>query len=73
MMHGFEMDGGHGLWMVFWWILWIAIVVFAVYGVSRLARKDDRETASDILKKRYAQGDITKEEFDEKMKEITRG
>jgi putative membrane protein len=68
--------GNYGWGMGFGWIFMVlfwALVIFGiVYIVQAISRKTGRqgmvETPLDILKKRYAQGDITKEEF-ERMKD----
>lgn len=55
-------------------ILLIVGVVLLVVWIVRKAARDGRghgaESALDILKKRYAQGEITKEEFDKMKKDI---
>lgn len=56
-------------------ILWIAILAGIIYWVVRTARKGGNQTiqtesAIDILKKRYARGEISKEEFEEKKKNL---
>jgi len=59
---------GGGMWVG--WIFWIIILGIAIYGTSRiLGRKSsengDREDSPvNILNKRYAKGEINKEEFD---------
>lgn len=67
----------HDWWSPMWspmlWFIWPAIVVIIVFAVlrSNTMRKDApqaKETALDILKKRYARGELSKEEF-EKMKQ----
>ena len=66
MFHdGFFMGG-----MWFGWIFWIAIIGLIVYLIMRQSNQkyDDKtkytnETPIDILKKRYAGGEITREEF----------
>lgn len=58
--------------------LWIVIlVVIAVWGWSflkkekRLGFGEDRdESALDILKKRYAKGEISRQEYEEKKRDI---
>ncbi len=57
--------GMHMLWWVFWVIM--LIWIFATpYDLPGQRRKKD--TPLDILKKRFATGEITKEEFEEKKK-----
>ena len=57
------------------WILLIAALVLLVYFTVRAAGGGEKsgevsENALDILKKRYAAGEISKEEFEEKKKDI---
>ncbi len=67
---------GYGWGMGFGWIFmilfWALVILGVVYIVRALSRKAGRsgpeETPLDILKKRYAKGEITKEEF-ERMKD----
>ncbi len=75
MMHwGNWGDCGWGMgfgwiWMILFWGLVIAGIVYIVKALSRRAgRSWQEETPLDILKKRYAKGEITKEEF-ERMKD----
>ncbi len=59
---------GMGFGGVFMIIFWILVIVSIVYLVKSIAggRKGEvkQETALDILKKRYARGEIAKEELD---------
>lgn len=53
-----------------WWVLWIIMLIwiFALpYNIP--GQRNQKESALDILKKRFASGEITKEEYNEK-KEI---
>ena len=71
MDYGWGMGFGGGLFMILFWILMIVGVVFLIRLVMRGTKDGGRpETALDILKKRYAQGEISKEEFEEKKKDI---
>ncbi|MBK5272072.1 MAG: SHOCT domain-containing protein [Bacteroidia bacterium] len=50
-----------------WWIIWFIVIIwiFATpYDIPGQRRKKD--TPIDILKKRFARGEITKEEYEEK-------
>ena len=61
-----------GIFMVLWWVLIIVAVVVIIKWLvdsSSGAERDDK-TALDILKQRYAKGEITKEEFQSKKKDI---
>ncbi|MGW8273170.1 MAG: SHOCT domain-containing protein [Thermodesulfovibrionales bacterium] len=55
--------------MIIFWAVIILAVVFLVKAVAGGARREGRgEMPLDILKRRYARGEITREEF-EKMKD----
>lgn len=57
--------------MVFFWILTIIGIVYLVKLIAGNAKGGEKhETALDILKKRYAKGEINKEEFEEKKKDL---
>ena len=65
MHHGYHFGGMH----FFWWIFWIIIIIwiFATpYDLPGQRRKT--ESPLEILKKRFAKGEITKEEYDQKKK-----
>ena len=61
------------IFMLFWWLLVIAGIVFLVRWFINLAKGDTTcgRSALDILKERYARGEIGKQEFEEKKREIT--
>jgi len=72
------MDGGMGIWMLLnmaiWIIAFVGIVLLIVWAVRKTSgngHKKVEETALDILKKRYAIGEITKEEYQKKKKDIS--
>lgn len=53
----------------FWWVVWIIFIIwiFATsWDIPGKRRKKD--TPIEILKKRFANGEINKEEFEEKKK-----
>jgi putative membrane protein len=61
----------HGL---LWWVILILgiIVLVRLLGrdASRTPAAPSPETALDILKKRYARGEIGKQEFEEKKRDL---
>jgi putative membrane protein len=70
---GHMMDFGFG--GIFMWLIFLALAGFIVYIVMQSRKSGDsrwqpNETPLDILKKRYAKGDITKEEFESLKKDI---
>ena len=75
MMH----DGYGGFWGMgwFWWILILIIfiaVIFFIYQANRPKPPRDyqtRQSAMEILEERYARGEISKEEYREKKKDLT--
>lgn len=78
-MHDFWMNGWFGMWI--WPLLVIVlIVVLILYLGKGYSGRNSRgsagdthapsETALDIVKKRYAKGEISKEEFEQMKKDI---
>src|SRR3989338_2144405 len=81
MMGGFNRKGmmgygtgpgmmyGYGYYGIFNTIVWIAIVAAIAFFVLWLIR-NSKKNSMDSLKLRYAQGEITKKEFNEMKKEL---
>ena len=79
-MMGPGMMGGFGWWwlmpilMVLFLILGIWAVVALVRGVSQPSDSDSGssrpDSALEVLRKRYARGEISKEEYEEKKKDL---
>ena len=72
---GHMMNYGFGHGGMFMWILVLIALVVAIYFIVQSVKSKNvsgqaQETPLDILKKRYAKGDITKEEFDRMKKEL---
>ena len=63
-----------GMW--FGWIFWIVIIIAIVWVVTQVINKNQqtnsniKESPLDILKKRYAKGEITKEQYEEMKKDL---
>lgn len=58
--------GGH-----FGWILWVVVVIAIVIIVVLISQKHTRSKSPlDLLKERYAKGEISKEEFERKKKDL---
>ena len=61
---------GGGIMMIAFWVLLIVLIVWTMRGVGG---KNSRPSSNalDILKERYAKGEINKEEFETKKKDLT--
>jgi putative membrane protein len=78
MMYGFNNGMGGdfgffgGIFMVLWWVLIIAaVVIFAKWLMRQGDTQDTRgKSAIDVLKERYARGEIDRKEFEEKKKDL---
>jgi putative membrane protein len=60
---------GGGIMMIVFWVLFIALIVWVVREFSGKNSKSS-SNALDILKERYAKGEMNKEEFESKKKDI---
>ena len=79
MMWPYGYGGGWG-WMVGGWIMMLVFWALVVIGIVALVRfLNDRgitswskaqETPLDILRRRYASGELTKEQFDEMKRNV---
>ena len=77
-MMGFGMMGGFG-WMWLMPLLGLAVIAMIVWAVVTSAGRSNEpggsdssrtDSALDVLKKRYARGEIDREEYEEKKKDL---
>ena len=59
----------------FMWIFWILIIVGIFFLFQNMAKgnsggSEDKETPMEILKKRYARGEIEEDEYERRRKEL---
>jgi putative membrane protein len=70
------MSGSFGFMGVFMWIFWIAVIAGLFFIVKwvvqqiRPAEQKHNEDSLEILKRRYACGEIGKREYEQKKKDI---
>lgn len=74
-MYDGHMWGGGWFMMIPWTILTIALLLWAVRAFQgrdngNVSTTQKIDTPLDIVKKRYARGEITKEEFDRMKKDL---
>lgn len=68
-------DGHNWMWGMhwLWWIFWIAIVVLFVVLLARSGTsRTERESPLEVLEKRYAAGEMTTEEYEERRERLLR-
>jgi putative membrane protein len=72
-MHGF---GGMGFGMGWIWIIGLIVIIAIIWLVVRATNPNTHDDSSssksalDILKERYARGEINKSEFEERKKNL---
>ncbi len=68
--------GGFHLGWIFMVLFWALVIVGAAYLLKQLFSGNDTvvagESAEDVLRKRFAAGEITKEEYSDNLKIIRR-
>lgn len=68
---------GMGWWMMFgaiWMVIfWGAIIWLIAWGVSRFGGREQRdgESALEVARKRYASGEITREQFEQLHRDLS--
>jgi putative membrane protein len=72
-MMGYGVGWVMGIINIIFWVVVIVGVIYLIKWLSASSKRGDRETKSentalDILRERYAKGEINKEEFEEKKK-----
>ena len=66
----------HGLGMGWGWIIGLIILAFVIWLIVKVVNRKktpdqpDNKNPQDILKERYAKGEISKEEYEEKKRTI---
>lgn len=63
---GYYMGGMHA----FWWVFWLFIVLVVIFGFQpRAPRRDgpsrDTDSPYEILRRRLANGELTREQYEE--------
>lgn len=71
------MGNGYGMGFggIFMWLFWLLVVVGVVWMVKMMVgngKKDQQadRSALDILKERYARGEINQQEFEQKRRDL---
>ncbi len=69
-MHDFNFFGGG--WMMFFWLFIIVVlVVFVIRALKNSGQNNhNKETPMEILKRRYANGEIDEEEFHRRKEKL---
>ncbi len=52
----------------FWWVIWIILLIWIFVTPWDIPGQRKKDTPLEILKKRFASGELTKEEFEERKK-----
>jgi putative membrane protein len=64
------MHYGYGGWLM--WLILLIVIIIAIYFIVQTQKGVSvRETPLEILKKRYAKGEITKEDYDRMKRDLS--
>jgi len=66
---------GHGWGMGWGWIIGLILLIAVIWFIARTVNQNNQSALSnktplEILKERYARGEIDKEEFEERKKDL---
>ena len=62
--------GGHMAWMWLWWIVGLGVLSLLVWAGTRVVQsppRHDDDLPEAILKRRYARGEISEEEYERRL------
>ena len=69
MFHdGFSFWGMH----MFWWLFWIVLIVLFFGLATPVPRSRAKQTPLEILQRRYAAGEISTADYEERKEKLTR-
>ena len=57
---------------LFWWLFWIAVIVALFSLFTPVPRGRRRETPLEVLQRRYAAGEVTDKEYEERKAKLER-
>ena len=57
--------------MVLLWVVGVAVVALGIWWLARQWRLGLRDSALDILRERYARGEIPREEFEARRQDLS--
>lgn len=70
-MSGFMGMGGGFMGGIFMLLFWVLVIIGTVYLIKYLSQNQKQDKSPlDILKERYAKGEIDKEEFEKRKKDL---
>ncbi len=69
------MFDGHGFFGGFMWIFWILIIAAVIWFIAVATRRDSGspgrdKSAREILEERYARGEIDRDEYQQKKRDL---
>jgi putative membrane protein len=60
----------HHWWWPLWLVVWLVVIGAVVWFVSRRRRDDGLQSARAILAERYARGELSGEEYRERVEQL---